>query len=132
VLGSSRRGKKADPFREYRLQAWNAFKYRAIGIGFWAYAETGSSGTAWDDSDGNRPDYAVIYERGNGIVSRKRWEAWREGVEDYELLLQAKKKVKPGQEAGEFERRVSGILERPNDYSYCVETRRFLLEIASR
>jgi len=125
-------GKKADPFRGYRLQAWRAFKYGATGIGFWAYADTGSSGTAWDDSDGNRPDYAVVYEGENSIVSSKRWEAWREGVEDYELLLQAKKKVKPGQEIEEFERRVAGVLERPNDYPYFLETRRFLLAIASR
>jgi hypothetical protein len=125
-------GKKADPFRQYRLQAWKAFKYGATGIGFWAYADTGSTGTAWDDSDGNRPDYAVIYEGENGIVSSKRWEAWREGVEDYELLLQAKKKLKPGKEAVEFAQRITSVLEYPDDHVHFKETRRFLLDIASR
>lgn len=125
-------GKKADPFRQYRLMAWRAFKYGATGIGFWAYADTGASGTAWNDSDGNRPDYAVIYEGKNNIVSSKRWEAWREGVEDYELLLQAKKMLKPGKEAAEFAQRITSVLEYPDDYAHFKETRRFLLDIASR
>lgn len=125
-------GKKADPFLKYRLMAWRAFEYGATGIGFWAYADTGSSGTAWNDSDGNRPDYAVIYEAKNSILSSKRWEAWREGVEDYELLLQAKKKLKPGKEAAEFAQRITSVLEHPDDYAHFKETRRFLLDIASR
>jgi hypothetical protein len=143
VIGSKRKiqiwsytanggGKGADPQSFYRFQAWRAFQHGATGIGFWAYADTGQSGTAWDDFDDTRPDYAVIYEGENSIVSSKRWEAWREGVEDYELLLQAKKKLKPGQETREFERRVAGVLERPNDYPYFEETRRFLLAVASR
>jgi hypothetical protein len=36
-----------------------------------------------------RPDYAVIYEGHPGIVSSKRWEAWREGVQDFALLSAA-------------------------------------------
>jgi hypothetical protein len=125
-------GKGADPQSYYRLQAWRAFQQGATGIGFWAYADIGPSGTAWDDFDGNRPDYAVVYEGGNSIVSSKRWEAWREGVEDYELLLQAKKKLKSGQETRDFEQRIAGILEHPDNYQYFEETRRFLLAIASR
>lgn len=99
---------------------------------FLAYADNGSSGTAWVDSEGNRLDYTVIFEGENSIVSSKRWKAWREGVEDYELLLQAKRKVKQGKEMMEFERRVAEVLEHPDDHPSFEETRRFLLAIASR
>jgi hypothetical protein len=125
-------GKQADPFLHYRLQAWKAFSSEASGIGFWAYADTGPTGTAWDDFDGIRHDFAVIYEGNGQIISSKRWEAWREGVEDFELLLQAKRKLKPGSETTEFKRRVEGVLEQPGDYDSFLKTRRFLLAIASR
>jgi len=84
-------GKDASPLQYYRSQAWKAFEIGATGIGFWAYADIGwNGGSAWDDFDGRRPDYAVIYEANNYIVGSKRWEAWKAGVEDYRLLTMYK------------------------------------------
>lgn len=125
-------GKGADPHSFYRLQAWRAFRHGVTGIGFWAYADTGTYGTAWDDFDGTRPDYAVIYEGEEGIVSSKRWEAWREGAEDYGLLAKVQKKLKPGREMREFQHRVERVTDYPADFQYFQETRRLFLEIASR
>lgn len=82
-------GKAGDPARFYRAQAWEAFTLGLSGFGFWAYADVGQSGTAWNDTDDVRPDYAVIYEGHPGIISSKRWEAWREGVQDFTLLSAA-------------------------------------------
>ncbi len=95
-------GKDADPLRAYRAQAWRAFQHGAKGIGFWAYADVGKSGTAWDDLDGTRPDPAVIYEAATGLASSKRWEAWREGVEDYELLYQAQMELQRRNRSDDF------------------------------
>ena len=82
-------GKAGSPARFYRSQAWEAFALGVSGFGFWAYADVGQSGTAWNDTDDVRPDYAVIYEGHPGIISSKRWEAWREGVQDFALLSAA-------------------------------------------
>lgn len=82
-------GKAGNPASFYRAQAWEAFSLGLTGFGFWAYADVGSSGTAWNDTDDEHPDYAVIYEGNLGIVSSKRWEAWREGVQDFALLSAA-------------------------------------------
>lgn len=125
-------GKIADPMGFFRSIAWQAFQNGIAGIGFWAYADTGPSGTAWNDLDGTRPDFSVIYEGANSIISSKRWEAWREGVEDYELLSQAKGKLASGAETEEFNRRVDHVAAHPDDYRFLAETRRFLLDIASR
>ena len=38
----------------------------------------------WDDYAGT-PTYSVIYDGPSGVISSKRWEAYRAGVEDYEL-----------------------------------------------
>lgn len=78
--------KQASPFKDYRLLAWEAWDIGASGIGFWSYSDTRTS-SAWDDFDGSLPDWAVVYERANDKpVSSRRWEAFREGVEDYKLL----------------------------------------------
>jgi hypothetical protein len=79
-------GKTGHPATFYRAQAWEAFDLGLSGFGFWAYADVGRSGTAWNDIDDARPDYAVIYEGHRSIVSSKRWEAWREGVQDFQML----------------------------------------------
>ena len=77
--------KQASPLHNYRLLAWWAWYYGAAGVGFWSYSDTAGS-SAWDDVDGKRPDWAVVYETPDGIVSSRRWEAFREGLEDYALL----------------------------------------------
>ncbi|NPV04872.1 MAG: hypothetical protein HPY67_09085 [Syntrophaceae bacterium] len=83
--------KSASPWYYYRLLAWRAWSAGASGIGFWSYSDT-SGTSAWDDLDGRRPDWAVVYEGVNGAaspVSSRRWEAFREGVEDYTLFESA-------------------------------------------
>jgi hypothetical protein len=123
--------KTASPMQDYRLMAWRAFRGGATGIGFWAYADTGREGTAWNDIDGARPDYSVIYEGNNTIISSKRWEAWREGCEDYALLGLAERNLNTEGEKAEFKRRLDRVISNPEDYSFFEETRLFLLEKAS-
>jgi hypothetical protein len=77
--------KSGSPLHDYRMLAWWAWYYGARGVGFWSYSDTGGS-SAWEDVDGRRPDWAVVYETPQGIVSSRRWEAFREGLEDYVLL----------------------------------------------
>jgi hypothetical protein len=125
-------GKDGDPLGYYRNQAWKAFQAGATGIGFWAYADTGGHGSAWNDFDGTRPDYAVIYEHDSDIISSKRWEAWREGVEDYELLLQAKKKVEGTPHAQVFRHLIDDVVASPFDFQKLLAARRTVLEIMSR
>jgi hypothetical protein len=82
-------GKAADPARFYRSQGWKAFLLGLNGFGFWSYADAGRTGTVWNDFDDVRPDFAVVYDSPDGIISSRRWEAWREGVQDYRLLASA-------------------------------------------
>ncbi|MCB1757677.1 MAG: hypothetical protein KDJ38_19310, partial [Gammaproteobacteria bacterium] len=78
--------KRADALEHYRAQGWWAWALGATEVGFWAYSDsTGSS--VWDDFDGRRPDFAVVYEQSDHLVSSRRWEAFAEGIEDYQLLV---------------------------------------------
>ncbi len=74
--------KHQSPLGYYRAQAWLAWHHNLTGIGFWSYCT--SSADPW-----YRPvdtlDYLMIYQ-GDGPVSSKRWEAVRDGMEDYAML----------------------------------------------
>ena len=77
--------KTASPWTDYRLLAWQGWLIGAKGIGFWSYSDTQGT-SAWDDFDGRRPDFAVVYESSGGPVSSRRWEGFRKGLEDFQFL----------------------------------------------
>ena len=78
-------GKDLSPIGYYRLQSWGAWLTGARGSGFWTYV--GGGGNVWDDLSEKRSTYAIIYGSEEELVPSKRWEAWREGIEDYEYLV---------------------------------------------
>jgi hypothetical protein len=74
--------KHQSPLGYYRAQAWLAWHHGLTGIGFWSYCT--SSADPWYFPDGTN-DYLMVYP-GDGPVPSKRWEAVRDGVEDYAML----------------------------------------------
>ena len=76
--------KKTEPYF-YRSLALKAWALGASGTGFWSYSDT-SNTSAWDDFDGNRGDWAVVYEGKENIISSRRWEAVAQGMNDYRFL----------------------------------------------
>ena len=72
---------------DVRLAFWKLHEAGVKGYSVWAYAE---------DKDGwNMPDgtsfYNMIYDGDKqDLTPSKRWEAWREGIEDFALLDQLK------------------------------------------
>lgn len=61
----------------------------ATGVGFWSLSDTGKS-SAWSDLDGQRPDWAVVYEtRGDAtqtFIAGRRWLAFVVGITDHAAL----------------------------------------------
>jgi hypothetical protein len=114
------------PYSYYRLMAWKAFLKGYTGIGFWAYADTGEETSAWKEL---QRDFAVIYEGPKGsIVSSRRWEAWRMGIEDYELLKMYA--ANRGEQAAKTLAKT--VYDHPEDTSRADEVRRkILVELSS-
>ena len=82
---------RASPYHAYRLPVWRAWKEGMTGFSIWKY-EAGR----WDSS-GQGNNWGVVYRsdaadcpaevsRQELVVPGKRWEATREGVEDYAYL----------------------------------------------
>jgi hypothetical protein len=82
--------KDSSPFADYRMLAWKAWSVGADGVGVWSFDDTQHS-SAWDDFDGIRADWAMVYEPRSGDVplSSRRWKAFVQGLADYRLLESA-------------------------------------------
>ena len=78
--------KHLSPIGYYRSQAWLAWHHGLTGIGFWSYST--SAADPWFVPEATL-DYLLIYQ-GKGVVSSKRWEAIRDGIEDYGILNELK------------------------------------------
>lgn len=74
----------SNPYRGYRAPFWQVWEMGGTGYGFWSYDNI--DGSCWDDFDGRVSDYAVSYEGPDGPITSVRWEAAREGAEDFRLL----------------------------------------------
>ncbi|NLP10615.1 PQQ-binding-like beta-propeller repeat protein, partial [bacterium] len=81
--------KHQSPLGYYRAQSWLTWFRGLTGIGFWSYCTHNKN--PWFMPDGGH-DYLLIYS-GRGVVSSKRWEAIRDGIEEYGLLVQLQKAV---------------------------------------
>ena len=98
---------KAHPYQYYRAPVWRIWKEGMTGSGVWKYR-----GARWDGS-GKGFNWGMVYRsdtadcpadvsRRELVVPGKRWEAIREGVEDYAylyLLEQAARDGAPGADA---------------------------------
>jgi len=76
-----------DPLGFYRMKPWVAFQMGMTGGGYWVY----SSANYWFAEPGGGTEYGAVYPTDKGPVTTKRWEASRDGIEDFELLWLVRK-----------------------------------------
>jgi hypothetical protein len=115
--------KGRSPTGHFRYKLWTAFDEGCVGNGFWVYTD---SADLWDDYAGT-PTYSVVYDGPNGVISSKRWDAYRAGVEDYELCRMLSDAIAAAEAAGQgqtpmviaardsLEERVTGVLDNRDD-----------------
>jgi hypothetical protein len=77
--------KHLSPLAYYRGQMWMAFTHGHSGGGFYTYSQI--PGKFWHMMPG---EYALVYLNADGPTPSKRWEAVRDGVEDYSMLMALK------------------------------------------
>ncbi len=70
----------------YRLGFWRMARYGMGNVGFWVY-NAGMGEDEWDGRKGSASGGTVIYRRDDRLLSSRRWELFREGLDDYRLLL---------------------------------------------
>ena len=76
---------KARPAYSYhRRKPWIAASYGVQGTFYWAYNSW--RGDPWNDFDGPIADCGVIYPGAGTPIDSRRWEASREGIEDWQII----------------------------------------------
>lgn len=73
------------PLGYNRAQMWNCFNDGHTGGGLWTYYNRSESG--WHVGT---YDYNLVYSGPDGPIPSKRWEAVRDGTEDYSMLMALK------------------------------------------
>ena len=83
------------PLGYYRVQPWLAFDYGFTGSGFWCcdYSNNTNLWRAKSANPSSQDNYSVVYNDGLNIIPSRRWEASRDGIEDYHLLMMLKRKI---------------------------------------
>ncbi|MEK7719104.1 MAG: PQQ-binding-like beta-propeller repeat protein [Bacteroidota bacterium] len=72
---------------QFRISALAAFIWNATGIGYWSY-------NLGDDMWGRTMmEYPLVYKGAGKPINSRRWEAVREGIEDYRILVSLKAKL---------------------------------------
>jgi hypothetical protein len=109
----------------YRLLSWQSFVYGLQGVGFWDYADA-TGKLELDQYDGvNTINYSVIYHGpGQQILSSRRWEAFKLGIEDFELLKRYAQKH--GME--QAKQLAQSVLDQPDDLTKADAVRAQILQ----
>jgi len=72
---------------QFRISALAAFRWNATGIGYWSY-------NLGDDMWGRTMmEYPLVYKGAGKPINSRRWEAVREGIEDYRILVSLKARL---------------------------------------
>jgi hypothetical protein len=89
-----------DPYRYYRLQAWDCWKYKATASYFWAFGDTGN-GNSWNEYAASGRDFCPHFLDATSVTTGKHMEAAREGIEDYEYLVMLRDAIAAAEQRGE-------------------------------
>lgn len=76
--------KAMHPLDYYRLKEWRVWELGLQGSCYWAYNSW--RGDPWNDFDGKIADCGSVYDGPSGPITTRRWEATRDGREDYKCL----------------------------------------------
>jgi|GEM_PF-2450658 len=83
--------KQQHPTKHYMYKFWWAFKNNITAVGFWAqqyYDDPWNRAEATADYD-----TSLVYPTEAGVIPSRRWQAWRQGWQDFCLLSLCRKKL---------------------------------------
>ncbi|MBI5094762.1 MAG: VCBS repeat-containing protein [Candidatus Hydrogenedentes bacterium] len=86
--------KDMPPLGHYRAFAWYAWNFGCSGAGYWVYRDLDQ---CWPIRE---TDYGAVYQTGNEVIPSRRWEASRDGVEDYRAFYVLSKEIERARAAG--------------------------------
>lgn len=126
--GSNEKGQ--DPTLHYLCKFWWAYSQGIEGIGYWAQQYYGDPWyrAGWKSAY----DTSLVYPVEGGLVASRRWEAWRRGWQDANLLALAKTALQQrNDQAGlaRLDELVKQVVAVPGDQQLAEDARAWLREV---
>jgi hypothetical protein len=90
-------GKNLLPLGYYRSYGWLAWRFSLEGAGYWCYK---GDDLWWPIRSG---DWSVVYQTNDLVVPSRRWEASRDGVEDYRAFYALAQEIAKARQDGRAE-----------------------------
>jgi hypothetical protein len=91
------KSKTLSPLGIYRWRFWYAWNLGLTGAGWWTYSHGDFD---WEGPNELGDYWATIYKSPTAIVTSKRWEVSREGIEDFEILYLLRESIKRAKISG--------------------------------
>lgn len=87
---TSRNIRGVNIYEYYRLMSWRLMQNGYDSVGFWTYNSGLKVGAnEWDGTTGSNSAGLVVYNKNGKLLTSRRWELFREGMEDYKLAQAA-------------------------------------------
>ena len=123
----------------YRLKPWYAAAFKLDGVFYWAYNSW--RGDPWNDFDGPREasgtfyaDCGAVYPGIHTPITSRRWEASREGIEDWQIIRRVQALAKAAGKSGEIEpvlaRDIQKVLSHPDSLTFADGLRERFIKLA--
>jgi len=122
--------KSQHPTSYYIAKFWWAYANDVKGLCYWAQQYYGDP---WYRVPYKKNyDTSLVYPVPGGVVPSRRWQAWRQGWQDYCLISQTARAL-AGDEKGlaELKERVDRVVAAPENYAAAAETRAWCKRILS-
>lgn len=130
--------KSQSPYDYHRLKPWQAAHLNMEGVFYWAYNSW--RGDPWNDYDGptsNGTFYAdcgVVYSGLGGPVTSRRWEASRQGIEDWQIIRMAQKLAAGREDAenilGQIDEAIREVIQNPSRLDLASKHRLDIIRVA--
>ncbi len=126
----SRNNRGVNIHEYYRLMPWHLMERGFDTLGFWVHNVAQSD--EWDGRKGSSSGGAIVYSKDGKLLSSRRWELFREGLEDYKTALAAfgEEKALDARSHPELLKLCRDVTTRPDEYATADAARRALIGIA--
>jgi len=127
----TRNNRGVNIYEYYRLMSWYLMQHGFDSVGFWTYNH-GAGENVWDGTTGSSSGGVVVYNKDGKLLTSRRWELFREGLEDYKLAQAAfgNKNILNAGKNPRLKNLCEQVIDHPDDYRQADAVREKLIDLA--
>lgn len=126
----SRNNRGVNIYEYYRLMGWYTMQHGFETLAFWVY-NVGEE-DPWDGTKGSTSGAIVVYNKDGKLLTSRRWELFREGLDDYKLAQAAfgAKGIVDARKHPQLQQLCEAVAANPQDAAKADQMRGRLIDLA--